>query len=235
MKCGVAPRDPRNNSNVNGGGHVVMVDKNRARVGAIARTYIKVPRRADTSGNGGWQNLRGPSVPRRFQTSPVSNSPIVDRALSHCGRLQPASSRALEYRGPPRPVIVLRGGRLHILGDPELICPPSVAYERFCGFDILAARDASQVRLYTEVLSPESHCHASTVREEDSMNRLILMVDDRVEVAAFPDRAALSKPPATAAPPRFRVPTSAYALDSFLTPNSYWLRTTPSCTCICGS
>lgn len=46
------------------------------------------------------------------------------------------------------------------------------------------------------------------------MNKhFLLMVDDRVEEAAFPDRAALSKPPAMAGPP----------------PRG-WLRTTPSCT-----
>ena len=137
VRCGVAPRDPRNNSNVNGGGHVVMADKNRARVGAIARTYIKGPRRANTSGNGGWQNLRSPSVPRRSQTSPVSNSPIVDRVLSHCGRLQPASSQALDFRGPPRPVIDPKGAG----SIPQAIPSRSVfcvAYARFCRFAIPA-------------------------------------------------------------------------------------------------
>ena len=122
VRCGVAPGDPRNSSNVNGGGHVVMADKNRAHVGAIARTYIKGPRRADTSGNGGWQNLRSPSVPTTvpnlagLQFSNRMPRLIAQRAFADSLEPGPRFLRA------PTSAYRPQGGRLHILGDPESIC-----------------------------------------------------------------------------------------------------------------
>lgn len=127
MRCGVGPRDPRNNSNVNGGGHVVMVDKNRARVGAIARTYIKGPRRADTSGNGGWQNLqaaeseRPTAVPNLAGLQFSNRRPRLIALWAFAASLEPRS----RISRTPTPGYRPQGGRLYILGDPEFICLPS--------------------------------------------------------------------------------------------------------------